>query len=107
MSRAIPCKGFPSRTAAVMALRERGLSRRDVARHLDLTGSQVAALEVGAKSDKSGRVAIPIVVHQALASHAAARGISTYDLIRQIVCTVVNERLVDSVLDDQPERIAA
>jgi len=37
----------------------------------------------------------------ALAPHAARRGVHVNTLARQIVETVVDERLVDAVLDDE------
>lgn len=44
MGGAIPCLGYPSRTAAVLALRGQGLSTREIAVRIGIEVKTVAAL---------------------------------------------------------------
>lgn len=106
-----PCLGFPSRTAAIHALREQGLTTRIIADRIGIPVSTVSALELGSgrarairpdrPSEQLGRtVVIPVDVLDALGPHAARRCISTNHLVRLIVSTVTDEGMIDAVLDD-------
>jgi transcriptional regulator with XRE-family HTH domain len=104
-----PALGYPSRTAAVHALREQGLSTKEIARRLQIKLSTVSALECGSgracrlprQSHERGRtIAVPIDVLNALSPHAAKRGIHVNSLARLIISTVVDDRMIDAVLDD-------
>lgn len=104
--------GYPSRTAAVLALRAQGLRPAAVARKLGIPHKTVAALECSARRSKrrarpaeeNGRtVVFSTDVLDSLAVHAARRGIHVNALARRIVATVVDENIVDAVLDDGME----
>lgn len=104
-----PALGYPSRTAAVIALRQRGLSTGQIAQMLGIENKTVSALELGssrprrepAPSTMLGRtVVIPIDVLNALGPHAARRCISVNALARLIISTVVDDGMIDAVLDD-------
>lgn len=108
MARATPTLGYPSRTAAVVALRRAGRSTGEIAAAIGIPQKSVAALEVSASRARARRpaemlgrtVAFPSDVLDGLAAHAARRGIHANALARLIVATVVDEDMVDAVLDD-------
>jgi len=112
MGAAKPCLGYPSRTAAVIGLRQQGLSTRQIAESIGIEPKTVLALEVGASRPKRERsdyeylgraVLVPTDVLDALGPHAAKRGISVNGLARLIISTVVDEGMIDAVLDDDAE----
>ncbi|MFO6448637.1 hypothetical protein ACLBKU_15995 [Erythrobacter sp. NE805] len=107
-----PCLGYPSRTAAVLGLRQQGLTTRQIANAIGISTSTVTALECGSSRPKRERsdyqylgraVLVPTDVLHALGPHAAKRGVSVNGLARLIVCTVVDEGMIDAVLDDGAE----
>jgi hypothetical protein len=111
-----PALGYPSRTAAVLGLRQQGLSTTQIANALGIENKTVCALELGSSrprrepspSTMLGRtVVIPIDVLDALGPHAARRCISVNSLARLIVSTVVDDNMVDAVLDDAESLIDA
>lgn len=105
-----PTLGYPSRTEAVLALREQGISTKEIAKRIGIATSTVVALEHSAgcspkraerPSEKLGRtIVVPIDVLDTLKPHATKRGISVNALVRRIVETVSDDDLVDGVLDD-------
>jgi hypothetical protein len=103
-----PTLGYPSRTDAVLALQGDGLCDREIARRIGIEISTVAALAHSAgrrrrrPSEEYGRtVVFPTDVLDALKPHAAGRGISANELARRIVCTAVDEEMIDAILDDR------
>lgn len=103
--------GYPSRTAAVLALRGHGYSTRQIAEAIGIRESTVSALEHSAArarkprpAEQLGRAVIfPVDILNALCPHAARRGIAANSLARLIVTTVVDEGMIDAVLDDNGE----
>lgn len=104
-----PCLGYPSRTAAVIAMRQNGMSTGQIAEAIGIEAKTVVALELGSArprrepriSEQLGRtVVIPTDVLDALGPHAARRSISVNHLVRLIVSTVVDEQMIDAVMDD-------
>lgn len=110
MSGPKPTLGYPSRTAAVIALRAQGLTQQAIATRIGISIKSVYALESSARATRtggprlSGETAKSIQVArgtlQRLAPHARARGISRDALAAQIVDVVATANLVDAVLDD-------
>ncbi len=112
MGAAKPCLGYASRTDAVLALRTSGLTTRQIAARIGVEEKTVTALEHSAgrprrtprPAEQLGRtILFPIDILDSLGPHAARRGIHPNSLARQIVETVVDEGLIDSVLDDLEE----
>lgn len=112
MGAAKPCLGYPSRTAAVLGLRQLGFSTGEIAHAIGISSKTVTALECGSSRPKRERgereylgraVLVPTDVLDALGPHAAKRGVSVNSLARLIVCTVVDEGMIDAVLDDGAE----
>ena len=112
MPAAKPTLGYPTRTAAVVALRAAGLSSAAIAERIGISTATVTALEHSAGRRKQpsrpakqlGRtVLFPTDVLDALRPHAARRGMHSNHLARLIVETVVDEGMVDAVLDDASE----
>lgn len=92
--------GYPSRTAAVIALRADGLTPKEIAARCGISERAVAALEATARRRVGKPVRFPVDVLVALKPHAVARGLTTEELIRDLVSTVAREAMVDAVLDD-------
>ncbi|KEZ00118.1 hypothetical protein AI27_12685 [Sphingomonas sp. BHC-A] len=104
-----PALGYPSRTAAVVALRAQGMNTSQIGNALGIANKTVVALEIGSSrprrepghSTMLGRtVVIPTDVLDALGPHAARRCISVNALARLIVTTVIDDGMIDAVLDD-------
>lgn len=104
--------GFSSRTAAVLALRQKGMTTREIASRIGIEVKTVAALECsasrthrhGTRNIATGVIGtIPLNVRQILRPHAARRALTVDQLIREIVAHVAHGDLVDAVLDDAEE----
>lgn len=104
-----PTLGYPTRTAAVLALRDQKLTTRQIAKRIGITVSAVTGIEHSAgrptrkprPAEQMGRtVLFPVDVLACLGPHAAKRGIHVNQLARRIVETVADENIVDAVLDD-------
>jgi hypothetical protein len=107
-----PTLGYPSRTAAVVAMRNEGATTGEIATAIGISRALVAGLEHSAGRAKGLRrdpqelcrtVLFPLDVLAALRPAAAARGIHPNHLARLIVETVVDESMIDAVLDDRGE----
>lgn len=112
MGAAKPCLGYPSRTAAVLGLRQQGLTTAQIGQAIGISTKTVTALECGSSRPKRERsdyeylgraVLVPTDVLDALGPHAAKRGVSVNGLARLIISTVVDEGIIDAVLDDGAE----
>ena len=112
----MPCKpigGYPSRTEACLGLAARGLKSQEIAEALYLDTSTVAAL-IASRRRRAGVVTpeerplhengrtiqVSNDVLDALLLHAARRGITVNQLVRNVLANVVDDGLVDAVLDD-------
>ena len=111
MPAAIPTLGYPSRTAACLALREQGLDDAAIAAKTGIEKKNVSALLCGAlkarsqrPAERNGRtIVFPNDILEALHPYAGQRGKTVNAIAREIVDTVVQEGLVDAVLDDGDE----
>lgn len=97
MTAAMPTMGFPSKTAAVLALRGSGKRPKDVGRILNLSRKQVHALEYGSKR---GTVSFPRDVLSLLTSPAKQRGLSVSGLAIALVATAALDNVIDAIMDD-------
>ena len=106
MSRPKPALGYRSRTEAVLALREAGRSRAEIAAMLGIEVKNVTSLEEsGRRSARRRGELIAFKLSASLArcmiAPAVRRGITPSELARRIVETVVDGDLIDAVLDDR------
>ncbi|MBN9600854.1 MAG: helix-turn-helix domain-containing protein [Afipia sp.] len=104
MGRCKETLGYPSRTAAIAALRAQGDSCRQVADKLGVSLGTVAALANSYKrkiASQNRTVLFPARVIERLHDPARSRGLLPHELIRQIVETVAEDSLVDAILDDK------
>lgn len=106
MAGRVPTLGYPSRTAAVLALRATGLSTKLIAERVGIAYSSVVALECSAargkqRSTQNTTTVFPNEVRVLAAPHAARRNISINELFRRIVEHVIEDGMVDAVLDDR------
>lgn len=106
-----PTLGYPSKTAAVLALRKQGLSTRGIAHKLFIAPSSVSALEAShartmhrlpdtPAKDHGRAVLLTPDVHRLLGPHAARRNMSVSHLARLIIEIAVDEKMIDAILDD-------
>ena len=105
MPRAKPTLGYPSRTAAVLAMRGEGMTMAAIAERIGISVQTVSALEHSAHwrrgtSGQQRTVVFPVEVLDQLIRPAADRGIGANELARRIVEAVVDDGLIDAVLDD-------
>ena len=111
--RGIPTLGYETRTAAVLALRKEGMSRREVAQKLDTTIANVKNIEAYAakkpeilktrRKQYRRRITISVPTADNLERFASARSITFQELARRLLDTIARDGLVDSVLDDGDE----
>lgn len=115
MAGPIPCLGYPTRTDAVIALRQHGLSTREIARRVGIEPKTVTALEASAarrgvgyapRARQEYRNAVPIDPDTlaALRPHAARRRITVNLLVQQLLMILADDDLVDALLDDDEGR---
>jgi hypothetical protein len=106
MSGPKPTLGYPSRTSAVLALRQERLSTAAIAVRIGIDPKTVVALEVSASRSRqmvregARTVVFPPDLLRRLRPHAARRGVTVNALARCILETALDEGLVDAVLDD-------
>lgn len=114
MGAPIPTLGFPSRTAAAMALEKAGLSRDEIAARIGVDKFAVANLISYGKraprrsrpSEKAARtVAVPTDILDALIPAAERRAVSVNQLVRDLLSVIADETsLVDAIMDDEDDR---
>jgi len=104
-----PVMGYPSQTAAIRALKAKGMQCGEIAQLLgmkpkDVTSAAIIATKHRTKSfsyDKPQQVYLGIQTIAALKPHADARGIMPTKLVQMLIDIVVRDGMVDAVLDDQ------
>ena len=123
-----PIAGYPSRTAACLALNTQGLTTLQIATRLGLETTVVSALlcsklgrtcGTGQRRGKEpphengGTIVVSIDVLTALRPHAARRGVTVHQIVGDILASVVDDRIVDAALHDaadlapQPRQVSA
>jgi len=112
MAGPIPTLGYPSRTAAIEALRSQQLDTHAIARRLGIKPKDVTALEASKDRTRKQRgfgqikrgaeCSVEIAEHlkKQLRPHAARRDTTVAALAQTILETVAESDLVDAVLDD-------
>lgn len=110
MSAPIPALGYPSRTAAAMALKDQGIGNGEIAARLGIDKNKVNSLlsSVGGnRQDRGARknqtaapVAVTIEHRQKLRAAAAARRLTVDALMCLLIERIADDRLVDAILDD-------
>ncbi|CAA0130238.1 Uncharacterised protein [Starkeya nomas] len=106
-----PTLGWPTRTKAVLALREMKMTTREIAAAIGIDVKTVCALEASAvrairerpQRQRGRAILLPLDVFDALGPEAARRNISPAALARLLVETVVDENMIGAVLDDADE----
>lgn len=105
MSRAKPTLGYPSRTAAILALRAKGFTNQEIAEQIGIQPCTVGALLTSYRHTAAARqgrrtVQVGADLYGELRLQAARRGIAADELIQRIIDAVLAAKLVDAVLDD-------
>lgn len=106
-----PVLGYPSLTEAAVSLAAAGVPHAEIARRIERPVKWVDSMVSQGRMTHKRRsaelrarqVTLPPDVAQALAPHAAARGIDPAALALRIVETVAEEAMIDAVLDDAEE----
>lgn len=92
-----PTLGYPTRTAAALALSAQGMRCSEIARKIGGTGEGISGL-LRVKSRRT--IHFPRDVLDALEPDARRRGLSSQQLAVKLLSTLVDEKLVDAILDD-------
>ncbi len=114
MGAAKPCLGYPSRTAAVLALRAQGNDTQAIARSIGIEPKTVTALEASlwcgnlrpirpispASADFRNLIRVDPETLAKLRPTASKRGLSVAALIEQLFIVMTDDGLVDALLDD-------
>ena len=108
MGKAKPCLGYPSRTAAALALQAEGKNYREIANIIGISLSAASALLSGAKNkrpsvDTQKTVCVDNDVLEALRPAAIRRGISVNKLCRDLLACIADDDLAGAILDDASE----
>lgn len=101
--------GYPTRTAAVQALRREGRTTGEIAKLIGIEVKTVAALEASANRWRAASAtpapaasfAVPLNTRIRLRPAAARRGVTVDRLILMLVDAIADGDLVDAVLDDE------
>jgi hypothetical protein len=103
MPRPVPCLGYPSRSAAAVALQGKGLVLSEIGRRIGVDAKTASALIASAKrtSRPQAAIAFDSATLNLLRTHAAFRRCQPQDLARRIVETAVKANLVNAILDDR------
>lgn len=112
MKNAIPTLGYPTRTAACLALEAEGLSSAEIGARVGIPATTVSALlcsarrigEARSAPDACKSVHFPIRLLQQLQPAARKRRVSRETLAWMIVDRVAEDDLYDAVLDDGDDR---
>jgi transcriptional regulator len=117
MTSCVATLGYPSRTEAIIALRRQGLNTGEIAARIGIETKTVSALEHSAlRSAKRQKrpaeehgltILFPADILDRLAPHAARRGIHVNSLVRRIVDTAIDDNMIDAILDDADDGVAA
>lgn len=104
-----PCMGYPTRTAAVKALSEQGMSSDMIAHKTGMDTRTVAALRQNLVRQRERRAkALERLLSEEtlmfIEAAAETRGVNPGALAMRIIDTVAREEIIDAVLDDQPAR---
>lgn len=97
MPTAMPTKGYPSRIAAINALKRKGLGPTKIGKELGLSGRQVGCLM---QSNRRAVVNFPRDTLELLRPHAKKRRMSVSGLAIALVFAAADEGMVDAILDD-------
>lgn len=105
MAAPIPCLGYRSRTAAVIALRAQGLRTSEIADRIGITPKIVQDLEnSAARSRVPGALGVTCNIAPRCAvlleQPAKRRGLSVKALVEAMIETIARDQMVDAVLDD-------
>lgn len=102
MARCVPTLGYPTRTAAVLALRAQGKSNQDIARAAGISTNHVAQIySMSVRQTTLVRVSRGTL--ERLRPLADKRRVAVEVLAQQIIETVAAENLAEAVLDDGQE----
>lgn len=106
MAKPIPTLGYPTRSAAVLALDEQKKSINEIADAIGITPKQAANLLYEGRKSRYDRTNIPVCksVLRALEPHACRRKLNSRTLAERILKVVTESGLVDAVLDDMREQ---
>lgn len=104
---ALSVLGYPSLTAAVLAMYEEGMKPGQIAKRLDRQSSQVSSLISNARGrprmnfrPDRDMINIPLSGSERLRPYADAREVSISRLAAQVLDVVLRDELVDAILDD-------
>lgn len=112
-----PCMGFPSRSAAIRALRAEGLSNREIAERTGIPRSSIGALVPSTPRDRSVEalpkpagfklgahghlsISVNIEIRQMLRPFAAKRGLTLESFITDMIEKIAEDGIADAVMDD-------
>lgn len=105
MARGTPTLGYPSRTAAIFGLRQRGKTTAEIAALVGLPRAHVMAREMShmrARSRHGCRtVTLPEEMTKRLEEAAKGRRLSAAGLAYRLVDAILQDQLIDAVLDDR------
>lgn len=98
----IPTAGYPSRTAAMLALADEGLSEAEIALRLGVAPHRVRYVISGAYARQRDRraFALPAPTYGLYRRAAERRGLTAPELIQEILEVVARDGMVDAILDD-------
>ncbi|CAA2142820.1 hypothetical protein [Hyphomicrobium sp. ghe19] len=100
MAAPVPTLGFPSKSAAIEAMKAANMPPKEIAAAIGISLRNYYRLEAYTRKGRGRQIVLSRDMMDAAAPHAKVRNISVHELMRQILETVLEEGMVDNVLDD-------
>jgi len=95
-------ENWPSKSAAILAMKQRGLTEGQIAKRLGIKPNTVSSMAVRAKRRQKRPVALAENVMLDLERAALRRGLTPHQLADRLLTEIVVANLIDAVLDDTP-----
>lgn len=100
-----PTLGYPSKSAAIVALQEQGWKLREIGDRLGMTERQASSLATRYRQRekrKAGERTLVLdpLLHTDLRRHAVHYGTSVEQLVFRLLMVIVSDKLVDAILDE-------
>ncbi len=100
-----PCLGHPSRSSAIIEMNRKGMTEREIADRLRIKPNTVSSMLARAKRREKKPLEIERNLFEDLRREAWKRGTTPQNLAHQLLATVIRDKLVEAVIDQENSRV--